>query len=186
MIFFHGTSIVAMNSILKKIDPNINANTELDYGKGFYGSLEKDIKYAKRHAIKVTKDSLGRKHCLENAILVKCELDESQAKNPKYILKRDDSFIDFVFETRQNYLVEDLSFDYIKGPMADGNVDSLMSFYKRHTNNFVKKYVKWCYKLPFNKHEQIVVKSQELCDLIRIIEIRNMKGGIIYAKDKED
>ena len=186
MVFYHGTSVVALESILKKIDVEINAKTELDYGKGFYGSLEKDVKYAKRHALKVAKDSLGRKNCKENAILIKCELDESLIKHPKYIYDRDDEFIDFVFAVRENYLSENLTYDFIRGPMADGNVDSLMTLYRRHKNIIVKWYVRWCYKLPFNMHEQIVFKSQQLCDEIKIIEVVNLKGGILYAKSKED
>lgn len=70
--------------------------------------------------------------------------------------------------------------------MADGNVDSLMTLYRRHKNIIVKWYVRWCYKLPFNMHEQIVFKSQQLCDEIKIIEVVNLKGGILYAKSKED
>lgn len=186
MIFYHGTSIIAVDNILRGIDSTINAKTELDYGQGFYGSLEKDFQYARKHAVKVTKDSLGRKNVLENAVIVKCEIDDKLFKNPKYITKRDDEFIEFVFQTRKNYLCENIPYDFIEGPMADGNVDSLMTFYKKHQKELAKRWVKFCYKLPFNLHTQIVIKSQELCDKIKIVEIKNLKGGIIYAENQKN
>ncbi len=182
MFFYHGTSITAIDLILEKVDASINEKTELDFGKGFYGSKPADINYARRHALKVARDNLGRRNLKRNAVIIKCEIDESLFDNPLIIKDRDDDFIDFVFDTRSHYLNERIPYDYIEGPMADGGVSYLMSFYIKHKTERIKQFVKWCYKLPFNPYRQIVLKTQRLCDNVVIWRIENLKGEVLYEK----
>ena len=183
MILYHGTTLVAWENIRQNgVIADINANTELDFGKGFYASFPKDRKYAVKHALVAAKENFKRAEIKENTVLIKLEIDENLFKNKLVFNKRNKKFIDFVFDTRKNYLNENLPYDVIIGFMADGTVDILMSFYLEHENALTAKFVKWCYKLPFNLHRQIVIKSQELCDKITILEVTNLKGDVIYEQ----
>ena len=183
MNFYHGTSLNGWNNIRKKgINADINKNTELDFGKGFYASYPEDISYAKKHALKVTREILGKKDITSNAVIIEFEIDESLFENVLTFTKKDHNFLDFVFNTRLNYLNEDIMHDVVSGPMADGTVDSLMSFYICHKSSITAFIVKLCYWLPFNMHKQIVFKTQSLCDNINIISVKNLKGEIIYEQ----
>ena len=174
MILYHGSNVQVPEPRLLKIQ------RDLDFGKGFYASFPEDISYAKQHALKNAKDSLGNIDVKKNTVIIKFEIDENKFRNVLEFKERNADFIDFVFHTRLNYLKENLPYDVIIGYMADGTVDNLMMFYLKHKSKLAEKFVKWCYKLPFNLHRQIVIKSQSLCDEIIIKKVENLKGDVIY------
>ncbi len=187
MILYHGTSIVAWESIhASKVLADINKGTELDFGKGFYASYPKDYDYARKHALKTTKDALGRRNLKRNAVVIAFEIDERLFVNKKEFGEKDKEFKDFVFDTRLNCKTENIPFDVVEGPMADGFVDYIMSLYKLFRFDFIKRFVKAMYGLPFNRHKQIVLKTQELCDQIHILEVRDSEGRLLYVQKMED
>ena len=187
MVLYHGTSIVAWNNIHKNgVDAFINTDTELDFGHGFYGSFPEDIDYAVKHARKVTRDSLGIRKIKENAVIIEYEIDENLFKHTYHFSSANDAFIDFVFNTRYNYMDEHIPYDVITGPMADGYVDNAMQLYRLFTFEVIKQLVKWNYKLPFNKHRQVAIKNQQICDKIVIRKVTNLKGDVIYEQKQED
>ncbi len=118
-------------------------------------------------------------------MIIEFEVDENLFQNPYNFEFADDEFIDFVFNTRYNYETENIEYDVISGPMADGFVNIAMSLYKRIKCDSVKKIVKWNYRLPFNKHRQIVIKSQEICDTISIRRVVTLKGDVLYEQEKK-
>ena len=192
MVLYHGTTILAFESIISKgILADINENTELDYGKGFYASFPEDISYAKAHAKNVTRDVLGIQNLKRNAVLIKIEIDEKCFCDEFVFEKKNGKWVDFVFDTRYNYLNENIPYKIIIGPMADGAVDSLMQVYKKNENNrsqimnkLLKHIIKFCYRLPFNMHRQIVIKDQAICNKIEIVRATTLKGDVIYEQKK--
>lgn len=187
MILYHGTSIAAWENINKHgILADLNKETELDFGFGFYVSRKEDIGYAKAHAKKVAKDAFGRTNLYRNAVVVKMELDETLIDSKLEFQNKDNDFIDFIFNTRMNYKNENLQFDVIVGPMADGAVDYAMSIYRKFPCRLVKCLVKLNYMLPFNNHRQMVIKNQALCNSIQVKEVKNLRGEVLYEQKKED
>lgn len=183
MVLYHGTSIIAWNNIkTTKIDALINAETELDFGHGFYASFEADKRYAEAHGLKTVRNNIGKYNARNNTVLIKFEVDESLFSNKKIFPVKNDEFLEFVFNMRYNYLNEQCSYDVIEGPMADGYVDGMMSLHKKYPKIFSKRLVKACYNLPFNMHKQIVIKSQEICDKITVLSVTTLKGDVLYEK----
>lgn len=153
MILYHGTSIRAWENIRStKVDATINADTELDFGHGFYGSFAEDILYTIKHVRKTTRGALGLFNIRKNSVIIEFEIDESLFVNPR-------------------------SFD---------TVDIAMRFYRVFRRKSVEKFVKWNYGLPFNKYRQVVLKTQDLCDKIVIRKVTNLKGDVLYEKQKEN
>ncbi len=186
MILYHGTSITAWENIRSSgIDSSINVDTELDFGHGFYGSFPEDIDYAVKHARKTTRNALGPFNLTNNSVIIEFEIDECLFDNPHCFDTVDDDFIDFTFDTRFHYWDERIDYDAIIGPMADGLVSIAMKLFRLFPRNVVKRFVKWNYRLPFNKHRQVAIKSQRLCDMIVIRKATNLKGDVLYEKEED-
>ena len=160
-IWYHATLKRYQNNILKKVIADINKDTELDFGYGFYlcPNFEWALKYAKGLA-----ESDGSDACvieyhftLENLLC--------GSTNYRFFGELNTEFADFVFYNRmyfENYPSKCIH-DYllVGGVMSDGQ--QTIDFDKYRNNKIIKEelYRRLC--IP-KEDWQVVIHSQELCD----------------------
>ena len=178
MILYHGTTLSAVKSIRKGIDVRINKDRELDFGSGFYLS---DSKYALKTAKEKAKQSRDAGYD-DLPVLVEIKLDIVAILIGDYkvlqLSRKNKQFLDTVFKCRYYQGKDILKADFVIAPLADGNIDSIMSFYRKKENK-IRKLICFLHFLVPVFHRQYVVKSEEIVKLIKIISIKDEKGGII-------
>ena len=178
MVLYHGTTLSAVKSIRKSIDVHINKDRELDFGSGFYLS---DAKYALKTAREKAKQSTDAGYT-DLPVLIEISLDIETILLGNYkvlhLSRKNRQFLDTVFKCRYYQGKDILKADFVIAPLADGNIDSIMSFYKKKETK-ARKLICFLHFLIPVFHRQYVVKSEEIVDLVKIISIKDEKGGIV-------
>ena len=181
---YHGTThssyeLIKADGINVRI--NFKESAELDFGYGFY--LSKYKWYAKQIAIsKITPTGDDDS---DYPVVVVCrvkikELLDSLPNDDKLIFRiKNLRFLSTVFNARYCRAgVDTIGKKYVYGPVADGNVEEVMPFYKKHESRsavpttkdiILKAYCYMRYLMPvFTK--QHVIKDEELCKYIEVSE----------------
>lgn len=176
MRLYHGTTYDEWQKISQGIDVKINMDSEkeLDFGYGFYMSTRPW--YAK----KVAKDKASIKKSLEeydepnsHPVLIICDIDIQKILNETnadilYFRFKSLTFLHTVFNARyQTAAVDTIHKDIVFGPLADGNVDTVISWYKQKESIFRKLVCYIRFLLPVFTR-QYVIKNQDLCQYIKL------------------
>lgn len=184
MLFYHGTLLRHAQNIMKAgVIAETNKRYELDFGYGFY--MSKSRKFAKYHANELSKKG-DEKDILNTPVIIEVDLDLPYLlKHYTYrrFLWKSPSFLKYVFTCRCNCDEPEhpcFKDDIVIGPMADGNLTDSISYYKMKQNIFRKMVVYLNFLLPHPKYcTQVLLRNQEICDMIGLRKITNMKGDIL-------
>lgn len=193
MILYHGTTLDAWKNIQKyDIDVFINNSRELDFGYGFYLGEEE---YAKNVAF--DKASIGNEG-EDSSIPVLIKFDVNVEDIIKNILTADSNrvlvfrkkslaFAKCVFLNRYNCGKDVLQVDFVVAPLADGNVNDVMSYYKDKENIFRKLVCYYNYLKPqYAKMKQYVFKKQGLCSISDVVSVTDLlEGRMLYEQNNE-
>lgn len=78
--------------------------------------------------------------------------------------------------------------DFVIAPLADGNVNNIMSYYKEKQNLFRKWICYYNYLKPqYSKMKQYVFKKQGLCTIKNVVSVTNlMEGRMLYEQNNEN
>ncbi|MCQ2081570.1 MAG: DUF3990 domain-containing protein [Lachnospiraceae bacterium] len=191
MVLYHGTTLDAWENIQKyDIDVFINNNRELDFGYGFYlGERE----YAKDVANE--KAALGNKDEHSGIpVLLEFEIDidnivKTIGLDKCLLFKRKSlSFAKCIFNNRYNSGSSVLFADFVIAPLADGNVNNVMRYYKEKQTIFRKWVCYFNYLKPqYFKMKQYVFKKQGLCTVKNITSVIDLiEGRMLYEQNNED
>ncbi len=173
-VWYHATEDVFFSKILSEgIIANINADTPTDFGFGLYlcPSLEWARKYAKafRHGI-IIEFHFSPLELIKN---------HSELKYQFYG-ELNNEFADFVFDNRKHYsehltkCVHDYCF--VGGVMSDGQQ---ISDFREYDNKLIDKQELYRRLLEPKEDWQLLLHSQELCDLIKPYDAFDL-GGVHY------
>lgn len=78
-----------------------------------------------------------------------------------------------VFNCRFHKGEKYLNVSFVKAPIADGFVNSVMTWYIKTCSPFRKFIARFMYSLP-SRHRQFVVKNAAVCKSLRLVKIENM------------
>ena len=183
MVLYHGTTIADAANILNGIivDINFTDEKELDFGYGFYMS---SAKWYARHAANTRAAGLKAageyNEETDRPVILACTVDvESMMRDAgskclvfKY---KTPEFLRTVFKARYYKAgVDTIHKSLVIAPLADGNVDNLMDWYKDKPSLLRKIICMIGYLLPVFSR-QYVVKDQELCRYIKV-SLLDQKG----------
>ena len=191
MILYHGTTLDAWKNIQKyDIDVFINDKRELDFGYGFYlGEKE----YAKDVALeKATLGNEGEDSSIPVLLEFEIDIDKiiKNIDSDKFLLFKGKSlsFAKCIFENRYNCGKAFLKTDFVIAPLADGNVNNVMSYYKEKQTIFRKLICYYNYLKPqYYKMKQYVFKKQGLCTIKNVISVTNLlEGRMLYEQGNEN
>ena len=191
MILYHGTTLDAWKNIQKyDIDVFINNKRELDFGYGFYlGEKE----YAK--AVALEKATLGNEGedsgvpvLLEFEIDIEEIINNTESDKFMFFERKSLSFAKCIFNNRYYCGKDFLVADFVIAPLADGNVNNIMSYYKEKQNLFRKWICYYNYLKPqYSKMKQYVFKKQGLCTIKNVVSVTNlMEGRMLYEQNNEN
>lgn len=171
MLYYHGTTMAYAKLILKYgIDPEKNAKSELDFGKGLYFSdKETAIKFAKRKAdeTKLWSDIPDPDYTIP--VIIPVEVNEKAFDNLKVLFfkKKTLRWCNFIFNTRLHH--RETNNDVIIGPIADGAIDIIMSKVK-HLPLFIAKAIAYIhfYGKDHRGHLQYVLKTDKAVKVVKL------------------
>ncbi len=168
--WFHATSARFFDSIIHQgIIANINRDTELDFGYGFY--LAANPKWAEKYA-----------KGFEDARIIEFHfrpIDILQGNpNYKFFGALNEEFADFVFSNRMFIATSEREcahdYDLVAGVMSDGS--QVVDFEEFRDKEISKSELYRRLLLP-REDWQIAIHSQELCNHIFPFRAYDLKGG---------
>lgn len=168
--WFHATSARFFEKIIKEgIIADINRESELDFGYGFYlaSSKEWTEKYAKG---------------FDNARILEFHFKPidilSGSKNYKFFESLNNDFAEFVFSNRMYFQEsEDNCFhryDLVAGVMSDG---TQITDFEEFRNEDISKEELFRRLLLPREDWQLALHSQTLCNLVKPYSAYDLKGG---------
>lgn len=170
-IWYHATDLSHFNSLMNGIDSEINRGDELDFGYGFY--LCPNIEWVKKYANQFSEEVIFEFHfCVADLI--------KKGYNFIYFGELNNEFADFVYNNRtkfMNYPAECVhDFDMVGGVMSDGRQAVDFELFRQESIDKEELYR----RLLLPKEDwQLLIHSQDICDLLEPIDAYN-KGGVHY------
>jgi len=179
--WYHGTIAKHAESIISNgVNAEINKNTPLDFGSGFYLAMDKDwaTKYVRSQLTMIDNDlqiDADDGYVLEFEFSPKLYISSVDFM---FFEKMNTEFADFVFDNRMNYdsITYKNTYDIVGGPMSDGK--QLEDFLKYKLNQISKREL---YERLLEPKEdwQMVLRTQSLCNELKLTKIYNLEGAEI-------
>ncbi len=168
--WYHATSAKFFRKIVKNgIIADINRNTELDFGYGFY--LAASLSWAQKYAKGFDDARIIEFHFRPVDIL-------KGSKNYRYFDTLDEEFAEFVFSNRMYYSESTdnciHTYDLVAGVMSDGT--QATDFEEFRDGEITKQELFRRLLLP-REDWQIAIHSQKLCNLLVPVRAFDLKGG---------
>lgn len=178
--WYHGT----INTHAKSISDGIKlefCNSQVDFGKGFYLTTNKEqaLKWATKKA-KIHNDTeIGSQNFVIPALVV-CDIDVDLLNSLSGLIFKEENnhWARFVLANRTinctKYIPHnrDMTYDYVYGPLADGNRLSLLVARAEKTgeiDEFLQK-ILWS-KGRFPQQNQLSIHTERAIDLITVREV---------------
>ncbi|RKD84124.1 uncharacterized protein DUF3990 [Sinobaca qinghaiensis] len=170
-VWYHGTNLSSVNKIKEDgIIFNYSSQIFSDFGKGFY--LTYDKKQAEIWANKKAEiDTFNENEEDSISAVLEVELDLSE-ENILIVNDFDEEWARIILKNRSKYYKDfdfevDDNFPLIFGRMADKVVGRAVRTYEKKRD--IEAFLKLSVREEFKTQNQLVVKSQEICDKIKII-----------------
>ncbi len=186
MVLYHGTLLKDAEAIRKScINPEINISHELDFGYGFYLGWKAYAKRTARRKSLFRKESDDYDKELDKPAIMVYTVDYKGLKaafpNGLTFWLKTFSYLNMVFACRYSKGEKLLNAPYVYSPIADGNVDDVMEWYKEKKTARRKLIAKIRYFLP-ELGRQLVLKSYEACKYAVLDRIETEKGEVLWKR----